>query len=47
MYEEWGSSLIRQNSYLSKFIEKTPIQKLEEKDWEIFFKTLKLYFPDL
>lgn len=45
MYEEWGSSLIRQNSYLSKFIEKTPIQKLEEKDWEIFFQNFETVFP--
>lgn len=45
MYEEWGSSLIRQNSYLSKFIEKTPIQKLEEKDWEIFFLNFETVFP--
>lgn len=45
MYEEWGSSLIRQNPYLSKFIEKTPIQKLEEKDWAIFFLNFETVFP--
>jgi len=42
MYEEWGSS---GNSHLSKFIEKTPIQKLEEKDWEIFFQNFETVFP--
>lgn len=45
MYEEWGNSLIRQNPYLSKFIEKTPIQKLEEKDWEVFFQNFETVFP--